>query len=74
VDRGDDLGARVGDGRGDRGEPRAVLVADPRVPVAADLAQPFEQAAGVRERARRELLQRLGEVALAEACYLAKEQ
>ena len=36
VDGGDDLAVRVGDRRGDRGDPDGELLADPGVAVAAD--------------------------------------
>src|SRR5262249_17773619 len=63
VDHSDDLRAGVGDGRGDGADAHRVLVTRPGVAITPDLAQAFEQRGGVRQRARRELLEGLGEVA-----------
>src|SRR5207244_5850911 len=43
VDRGDELPARVGHARRDRGDPDRKLVAGPRVAVAANVAQAHQQ-------------------------------
>src|SRR5215213_4671298 len=74
VDRGDDLGARVGDGRSHGGQPDRVLVVDPGVAIAADVAQPLQERGCVRDGAWRELLERLREVPRQDGCrQLGKE-
>ncbi len=63
MDRSDELATRIRHGRRDRGDADRELIPNPGVTVAPHVAQALEERARVRQRVRREPLERLGEVA-----------